>query len=263
MRDLTHRGYNPVGTTRRPASGHLFLDLRQPQLSKLHGARPGKAVIAAGITNISYCKENPLESYSVNVSGTKVLIQQLAELGWEILFLSTADVFSHQRQPITMDTQPNPTSNYGLHKREIEIFVDSLNGNCGVARITKVIGPHTQPFAKWIQELGALQPVWVTDDRRIAPLSLSRASRELSDILLDDPQGLWHLGGGLSLSYPQIAWHLAASMGPGAGVVENSPQDEGPEWVVFDQSSNSARSRIVSESLDDILADLLKSAISH
>jgi dTDP-4-dehydrorhamnose reductase len=199
----------------------------------------------------------------VNVSGTKVLVRQLAELGWEILLLSTAEVFSHQKQPITMETQPNPKSNYGLHKRELEIFMDSLNGNCGVVRITKVIGPNTQPFAKWIQDFGALQPVWVTDDRRIAPLSLSRASRELSDILLDDPQGLWHLGGGLSLSYPQIARHLAASIGTGAGIVENPLHNESPEWVVFDQSSNSARSRIVSESLDDILADLLKSAISH
>jgi dTDP-4-dehydrorhamnose reductase len=235
----------------------------QPELSILREAKPGKAVVAAGITNISYCNENPLESYSVNVSGTKVLVRQLAELGWEILLLSTAEVFSHQKQPITMETQPNPKSNYGLHKRELEIFMDSLNGNCGVVRITKVIGPNTQPFAKWIQDFGALQPVWVTDDRRIAPLSLSRASRELSDILLHDPQGLWHLGGGLSLSYPQIARHLAASMGPGAEVLEKSPKSERPEWVVFDQDSNSAKCRIVSESLEDILADLLKSVRRH
>jgi dTDP-4-dehydrorhamnose reductase len=235
----------------------------QPELSILREAKPGKAVVAAGITNISYCNENPLESYSVNVSGTKVLVQQLAEFGWEILLLSTAEVFSHQKQPITMETQPNPKSNYGLHKRELEIFMDSLSGNCGVVRITKVIGPNTQPFAKWIQDFGALQPVWVTDDRRIAPLSLSRASRELSDILLHDPQGLWHLGGGLSLSYPQIARHLAASMGTGAEVLEKSPKSERPDWVVFDQISNSAKCRAVSESLDDILADLLKSAISH
>ena len=128
-------------------NSRLFIDLSQPHtFSDISGYK--SAVICAAITEMSVCENNPIETKSVNVSGTIELIKRLSSINTYVLFLSTNQVFDGKHPNRKPDASRNPISEYGRQKAEVEIFIGSIP-NAGVLRLSKVILPDLELLIKW------------------------------------------------------------------------------------------------------------------
>lgn len=119
-----------LGTTHKSSSGKLVpLDLRAPDISALDLKRRGieSAIVAAGITSVVKCEEDPDGTSAVNVIGTIELLRKLDELGLHVVFLSSDYVFSGYTPPFQDDSVPAPETQYGKQKRRVELAVENLN----------------------------------------------------------------------------------------------------------------------------------------
>jgi dTDP-4-dehydrorhamnose reductase len=141
-----YRAYFPdcVGT-RYANTGNQNLrqfDLRHPILAKLGLEKTGHGavVIASAKANVAYCECNPREAYALNVSGTLDLVRQVAEMGLQVIFLSSDYVFDGKCGPYEDLDPTNPTNEYGRQKAEVEGLIPTLTDNFLILRLSKIYG---------------------------------------------------------------------------------------------------------------------------
>jgi dTDP-4-dehydrorhamnose reductase len=117
-------------------------DIRNPNIEPLNLERTGhKAVIIASAKpNISYCENEPLKAYEVNVKGTLQLIKNLSATSLKIIFLSSDYVFDGIKGNFDDHHPTAPTTSYGRHKKIIEHEIRALTDNFLVIRLSKIYG---------------------------------------------------------------------------------------------------------------------------
>ena len=133
-----------VGTSYSDRVPHLIpFDIREPDFEfscDLESTGHEAAVIASAIPNISYCENQPVDAYEVNVAGTLKLLMNLSETSLRIIFLSTDYVFDGVQGNFDDNHRTNPSTNYGKHKETIERAITELTDNFLVIRLSKIYG---------------------------------------------------------------------------------------------------------------------------
>lgn len=81
------------------------------------------AIICSAIVNIDKCKKNIGLSRSINNDNTKRIIGDLNEINAKIVFFSSEAVFDGESGPYDEDSKPNPVTEYGSQKLEVEKYI--------------------------------------------------------------------------------------------------------------------------------------------
>jgi len=102
----------------------------------------------AALTDVSYCQNNPVDCFQVNVYGTQNMIEIARKINSKFLYLSTSHVYGIPKAlPIKEDHPRNPTSIYSASKLAGEIvcesYANSYDMDVSIIRLFSVYGPKS------------------------------------------------------------------------------------------------------------------------
>jgi dTDP-4-dehydrorhamnose reductase len=210
-----------LATSRRPPPGQPALDLAELGRGNPSAAeslaemvRPSSVVvILAAMTTFAACRENPELAELVNTAAPLVVGRVAREQGAKVVLVSTAAVFGGNRPYALAGSPTDGTSRYGSTKAAAEKGLDSLGGDVAIVRLTKVLGPEAELYAKWRRALADGDTVTAFDDMNLAPIALPQVTHFLSGLVSDFQPGIFQLSGATQASYFDLALHLAAAAG--------------------------------------------------
>ncbi len=210
---LRQQGRCVIATTRRMRSSDndsRFLNLADPLAFELPWTGPFVVLIAAGMSSLQYCHDNPEGTRAVNVLGVEWLCNWLRSLGGFPIVLSSNLVFDGQVAGLSETAVPNPLGEYGRQKRAAEVIA-LTQGSAAIIRVTKVFSPQTELWRSWHAALNSGQTITAFRDLRCAPLSLNDALSAIQTIGDRQASGIWHLSGTRDVSYVEIASAVLAT----------------------------------------------------
>jgi dTDP-4-dehydrorhamnose reductase len=219
-RRLQERGDPVMGTSRRPASGQIALDLSDDVACWQPPADPDVTYLCAAVTSIARCRTHPAEAYAVNVSATVELARALVRRGAFLVFPSTSAVFDGSTPCRDACSPTRPATEYGRQKAEAERRLRALSDDVCVVRFTKVLGPHTPLFELWAEELRNGRPIRPFVDAVVAPVPLEFAVEVLMRVGRGRLRGILQVSGPQDVTYEEIARHIARRVGVGGQFVQ-------------------------------------------
>jgi acetolactate synthase-1/2/3 large subunit len=246
FRELTERGYEIMGTTRRSGEevkDRLFLDLEQPPESWPELPKVDAAVISTAVMRVADCRNDPEGTALVNLHASVELARQLCERGTFVLFLSTTGVFDFTRPYRLRDEIPKPITVYGQQKKEAEARILEMDGRTAVLRLTKVLSPKMPLLKAWGDALDTGTEIEAYQDACIAPITPSFAARVISEIVSRQAEGIFHASGSEDLPYTVLAEQLAHAIGVDTSLVKaikgtlpEYPYASAPRYTTLDMS---------------------------
>jgi UDP-glucose 4-epimerase len=175
---LTHRPAEaPLPAS--PASQVIHADVRDAQAIRGVVSDVDAVCHLAALTRVRESFEHPTEYWQVNAIGTRILVNALAATAAErdrparFLQASTHAVYgAPERQPITEDTPPSPTSPYGRSKvaAEAAVVAASKTGALGAV------------ILRTFNAAGAVAGRTDTDQTRIIPRTLAVAAGRVATL---------------------------------------------------------------------------------
>lgn len=146
-----------------------------------------------------------------------LIAEQCAAQGIRLLFTSSVSVFGpEQRAPLTPDTAPGATDDYGRYKREVEQRMRAAYPELLIARLAWQIGdaPGSNTMVDYIEKAvraeGQLQ---ASTNWYPACAFLADTAAGLHQLMKSYPAGIYHLDGNPGLSFHAIAEGLKRAQG--------------------------------------------------
>ncbi len=226
---LDQVGLSVVWTTRRwgeLGDRSLYVDLDEDQSTwNLSEESFSSAVFCAAATSISACESHPDATRKINVDQTVKLADRLLANGTFVVFLSTDMVFDGSQPLARTHQDPNPVTQYGLQKADVERKLLSRSDQVAVVRLGKVVGPQTSVFSEWITDLTSGVVIHPFSDATMAPISLGCVVGLLVDIATNRRGGIFHATGPTDVTYADAAYWIAHRMGVEDRLVVPIPGD--------------------------------------
>jgi dTDP-4-dehydrorhamnose reductase len=210
LRDhLMKQAFEVYGTTRNQSTVNTYryyFDLERPNYEILNN-KFDLVVICAGVTNIAQCQKSPKLCRQINVTNTIDLIRKLETDNTFIIYLSSSLVFNGAKAFYGVSDSTSPIVQYGKFKVEVESYLANKK-NCCVLRLTKVISPITPFIAQWEKDAKAGLQIKTFSNVYLSPVSISNVVDSIQLLMTQKQNGVFHLGGGVELSYTEYAREL-------------------------------------------------------
>jgi dTDP-4-dehydrorhamnose reductase len=186
------------------------------------------AFISAAAVPMDRCRQDPIGTALVNVTGTANLVREMVPRGTFVVAMSSNRVFSGRFPRVESANLPDPVTEYGRQKVRMESEVLKFGDRVAVVRLTKVIDPAFPLFQRWKDELVGGAPIHPFIGMSTAPVSLETAVRFLSLIGETRRPGIAQISGDVDLQYVDVGRHVARRLGFGADRVQPiEPTDGG------------------------------------
>ncbi len=209
------------GNTRTLPAGiergiHLDDELAVAQLFEQE--RPQLIVHCAGVCDVEKCEASPEFAYSVNVDGTRILIDH-APPDARIVYCSSDHVFSGDTGPYREDSPTDPISVYGRTRVAAERLMLS-RPNTIVVRAGLWIGPSATGrvgHLDWLRYRHRRQlPMTVVADEIRSAVWADAAALRVCELARSEVTGIRHLTTTRAVSRPELATYLNAHFEIGA-----------------------------------------------
>ena len=202
-------------TSRKSLSDYWYLDLSEQDsidvcIEKVKEKNISQVFFLAGVTTENKCQKDPILAEKINVTNTCQLLSQLNKLNVYIVYLSSSQVFNHQRSFISWNDNYSPVTLYGQHKVAVEQFIKTNISNTSIVRLTKVIGHKFALFEQVLSKAKNNQEIELFGDYYAAPISLALVNSFLYQLLISKNEGVFQLSGSEDLSYVEMACRLLA-----------------------------------------------------
>jgi dTDP-4-dehydrorhamnose reductase len=209
---LERDGWDIWTTTRRPqnlTNKSLFLDLLNPELSWCT-ERFDTVWFLAAQANQLFCKENPKESYIINVESPIQIMTILGKTGTHIIFPSTSLVFSGNKPFPTIDDPIEPVGEYAIHKSIVERFLNEVSFiKKTIIRFSKVLDKENGLLKQWVNSLLQGHTIHPLIDLNFSPISLTTATEVLARIGIHKSYGIMQISNQEQCSYVDFIYGLA------------------------------------------------------
>jgi dTDP-4-dehydrorhamnose reductase len=183
--------------------------------------RPTLVVHAAAWTDVDGAESDPEGAFAANETGSRNVARAAHAAGAGLVAYSTDYVFAGDAQDGYVESDPTePRSVYGASKLAGELAVREEHPDAHIVRTAWVFGPRGKNFVRTMLRLGGeLEELRVVDDQRGCP-TYTRHLAEATLALVDRcPPGTYHLAGGGSCSWYELASAIMAQAGLPARVV--------------------------------------------
>jgi dTDP-4-dehydrorhamnose reductase len=209
------------GTCSAPGRAELDVADADAVSRAIEAFRPTLVVHAAAWTNVDGAESDPEGAYLANETGSRNVARAAHAAGAGLVAYSTDYVFSGDAPDgYEESAATGPRSVYGASKLAGEIAVRHEHPQAHVVRTAWVFGARGHNFVRTMLRLGAEQEeLRVVDDQRGCPTytrHLAAATLELVDVC---PPGTYHLAGGGSCSWYELAASIMRHAGLPARVV--------------------------------------------
>jgi dTDP-4-dehydrorhamnose reductase len=265
--DELHRR-NHVAT----ALGRRQLDITNPAAvdASFQEHQPQWVVNCAAYNKVDLAEKEPETAMKINGLAVRTLAVACQDTGATFLHFSTDHVFDGaKRAPYTEEDAPNPPSSYAVSKLAGELYARALCESLYVVRVAGVFGPagrftrHSNFPELILRKAQEGAPLRVVDDFFATPTyAPALASRSL-DLLERAAQGLYHIGGGTSISWYHYALKILEVAGLEADIQptnkENYPTPaRRPRQAALSNAKVEKLGLAPMPSLDDALRDYMK-----
>lgn len=217
-----------------PTPGCLRLDLAESVARWPIPDAVSTAFLGAAITSLEACRADPAWTRRINVEGTVRLARLLLDQGAFVIFPSTNLVFDGSASFRRADERPNPQTEYGRQKAEVEAALLVQGRRVAVVRFTKVLAPRLRLLSGWRAALRAGAPVHPFHDMVMSPVPLTFVTQVLLSVAAQQTAGILQVSGAEDVTYAQAARRLADRLGAAPDLVQPiSARDAGlpPEWT--------------------------------
>jgi dTDP-4-dehydrorhamnose reductase len=169
---------------------------------------------AAAWTDVDGAEDDPQEAAAVNVGG----VQHAAGLGAPLVSWSSDYVFDgSKREPYVESDATGPLGAYGRTKLHGEA---AAGEHAWIVRSSWLFGPTSKNFVRTMLRLGAELPELRVVDDQVGNPTFTRHLAEASLALVERcPPGIYHLAGGGSCSWYELASAIMTHAGLPARVV--------------------------------------------
>lgn len=206
-----------LGSTllRTPIPGHtnvaLAADIRDAHavLAEIQTCKPEWIIHTAAMTDVAACENDPATAHTVNVDGTKNMVEAARAVGARLIYISTVSVFSGHEGNYAEDAEPEPVNVYNKTKREGELAV--LAYEKGMVLRLNLIGVHPdgsrgKNFLEWLVDSArANKDLTLFNDQCINPLSNWTVAKLIKAIIEKDiSENILHIGSSDTLSKTAI-----------------------------------------------------------
>jgi dTDP-4-dehydrorhamnose reductase len=209
------------GETQAPGRGELDVRDRDAVARAIDEFRPTLVVHAAAWTDVDGAEADREGAFAVNETGARNVARAARAVGAALLAYSTDYVFAGDAADgyVESDT-PAPRSVYGASKLAGEIAASDEHPEARIVRTAWVFGPRGKNFVRTMLRLGGERDeLRVVDDQRGNP-TYTRHLAEASLALVDRcPPGTYHLAGGGSCSWYELASAIMTRAGLPARIV--------------------------------------------
>ncbi len=179
------------------------------------------AVICSANPLIEECKKNPDESYRLNVTAMKNLIEALAEAGIKFCFLSTDNVYDGIKGYYDETEAPCPCNEYGRQKAEIENYILQNHKSGLIFRLSQTLsntdcGKHL--FSQWNQWCKDKKEIACIKDNIFSPTFVYDIYNALIAAFSKKVSGLYNCVNGEHFSREELARQFVRHLYPESGV---------------------------------------------
>jgi dTDP-4-dehydrorhamnose reductase len=169
---------------------------------------------AAAYTNVDGAETDQLRAYQVNSLGPKNLAKVTADFRIPILHISTDYVFDGEAcSPYHEYKRANPVTVYGLSKLAGEEAVKSINPRHYVVRTAWLFHTVGKNFLKTMCSLSTRPEVRVVADQFGSPTYAPHLADALSQMIMREPFGTYHLAGKGGTSWFELTRTLYRKLG--------------------------------------------------
>ena len=181
--------------------------------------KPSLIIHCAGVCDVGTCEESPEFAHSVNVEGTRILLDY-APADARIVYLSSDHVFSgNTGGPYREDTEVDPISVYGKTRVAAEQLVLARPGTL-VIRAGLWIGPSANGrlgHLDWLRDRHRRGlPMTIVSDEHRSAVWAEDGARRAWDLARSDITGVRHIVATRIVSRPELARFLVEKFSIGA-----------------------------------------------
>lgn len=192
--------------------------------------RPQAVIHLAAMTAVDLCETESEEAFRVNVEGTRAVATAAERAGAACLVLSSDYVFDGRaHRPYTETDPTHPLSVYGKSKLRAEEAALEACSRALIVRTAWLFGPDGPNFVDTMMRLGnERETVAVVSDQCGSPTYVPYLVRGLSDLVEGGVHGLFHLAGGGSGTWYDLACAAFARRGWSTDRVQPVPTSDVP-----------------------------------
>jgi dTDP-4-dehydrorhamnose reductase len=187
--------------------------------------KPNAIIHGAAMTQVDDCEQNKRLCYSINVDGTRNLLEAAEDINSSFCLISTDFVFSGESGPYIENDPTAPVNYYGQTKELAEQLVMSSRLNWSIARTVLLYG-KTDPskrsnFIYWVkQNLEAGKNIKVVNDQIRTPTYIPDLANGIALIIEKGAGGIFHLSGKDILTPYQMAILIAKHLNLNESLIE-------------------------------------------
>jgi len=206
----------------------LNCDVTKPEEVKhfIKSISPDVIIHTAAMTNVAQCEENPQKAFTVNVEGTKNIVDNFTR--GLLIYISTVHVFDGNKQALYTETsKPSPLNRYGWTKWIGEEMAKFGTHQTIIVRTSKLFDlSYLAPGMKLLQN-GEPQdyPAFIHRSFIYVPHFIDELMKLIE--LHETAPSIVNIAGGLSFSYYNFWDAIANEFGYNRGLILARTIDNG------------------------------------
>ena len=192
-------GFDVAGTySKNKISRLVYFDIRNMNLDEIKlDKKIHYIIIASGINiNIDNSKRDWKNSYYVNVTKTKIIIDYCFENNIIPIYISSDGVFDGLKGGYKEIDKKNPVNCYGLIKNEVEDYLLNSGNKFIILRMGRVFGTDLKDgtiITSMIKQLKVKKKLLCADNEIFTPLYIKDLCQALIKIIRNKYEGVFHL----------------------------------------------------------------------
>ncbi len=149
-------------------------------------------------TSLEYCERNPEDTYKTNTESVKTAVKISNSLSIPLLYISTAGIFSGEKDYFDENDAPNPLGHYAKSKYLGEKFVIENSKDFLICRAGWMMGGGLKKDKKFIakiikQIIGGAKELNIVDDKDGTPTYTLDFSKNVKYLIENKKRGLYNM----------------------------------------------------------------------
>jgi len=175
------------------------IDIRDGKVKELiESVSPEWVIHTAAITNVDLCETDRELAYSVNVNGTKNVIDGCKKAGSNLVFVSTSFVFDSSREKYSEEDKTNPINYYAKTKIEAEELTKNSELHWIIVRPDQIYCWH--PFKRnfitsTLEKFNKKKEFSIFDDWYSSPTYASDLAKIIITLIEKNEKGIFNTSG--------------------------------------------------------------------
>ncbi len=192
----------------------------------LQEARPELVIHCAALTNVDTCELEPERAWAVNAHGAGLVAAAAAEVGAEIVAVSTDYVFDGEKGSYVESDEPDPIQTYGRAKLAGEHRVREANPRHFIVRSAWIYGPSGHNFLSQLPRLAReSNELKVIGDQRSSPTNASDLAEAIASLRGTQRYGTYHVTNAGGCSHAEFFRYGLDVLGSDIPLVELTSAD--------------------------------------